>query len=584
MTHSIRLKPSDTVAILDVNASITDSTIVIGPHGPESITLVSDLGDRATAPLLDIGGTPILETTDEGVLVSSGRIEDVQASPDSLKLTAFGYWNALKDIPYSMLWSTTDLSRWRVVQKSEVSSNDPDKFSFSIQNELRISLQKNTSYGNSPWTVGGFCLVRPSGGSAQLRCIAFDVEILLPSGWTFRFGSFTSGFGTFTSHVTVAATGSTQKLSYVWGFANDIVSLDIYRASANATYTGETGDAYVKITNVRVAGSSGDVLNTTITTARTNGTSVAVAVGSTSGMYVGQRLTLAGGGNREGIAVEAIVSNTQITATITNAPSGGFPVGTTVQGLRIFADRIVKDIRAVISAVNPLQLQASDSLIEAPGLDLTEMIFEDASMADVLDQLAQLGSGSGEVWRAGVTPERFLFFRPQTRGQRTWYVDVTDSYTLERSTANLINSRYAKYQDANGDTVRGVSSANSLSVDFYNLLRRAAVDVDTTISQVAAQVVATALADDAANIPRASITTDALYNPLGGRARRWEIQPGDLCVLRNLAATLSSDIEQTRQFRIGRVTFKNDSITIEPENPTPKLETLLARLSARNTS
>jgi len=68
-------------------------------------------------------------------------------------------------------------------------------------------------------------------------------------------------------------------------------------------------------------------------------------------------------------------------------------IKTTTSG-SVYADEIAKALVAHVNGINPTQLQASTALIESPGVDLTDEIYEDMFPDAILDHLVALGDNA----------------------------------------------------------------------------------------------------------------------------------------------------------------------------------------------
>jgi hypothetical protein len=159
-----------------------------------------------------------------------------------------------------------------------------------------------------------------------------------------------------------------------------------------------------------------------------------------------------------------------------------------------------------------------------------------------------------------------------------WYVDATE-LAISRSLDDLANSVYATYKDATGTLRRTATASDSTSIARYGLTRRTAIAADTTSATQAGVIRDTHLADRKDPLPQADIHFDAIYDATGAQWPLWEPAPGDTITVRNLPPDVSSGIDRVRTFRISHTTYDPiaQTLEIEPEAPTPTLETMLAR-------
>lgn len=244
----------------------------------------------------------------------------------------------------------------------------------------------------------------------------------------------------------------------------------------------------------------------------------------------------------------------------------------------ITAGTIARALRAEIAAVNPGQLSSDISQIVDPGLDLTDVAYEDATALDILTALAAKGDGVGTIYDAGVDGDRRLFLRPRGSGARSWLVTVS-ALELERARDSVQNRVYARYQDASSRTLRTATVTSAASVARYGLTRDGVVNADTTSLAVAQAIRAVAAADRADPQPTAAIAVERIADPAGGIVTGDVPLPGDTLIIQNLAASQGAGTDRVRAFRLSETRY--DAMTGEasytPEAPLPTLEVLLAQ-------
>lgn len=450
---------------------------------------------------------PHLALYEHGLLIGEGRVEDPAMQGNGVALRAFGYQNALRDVPYVALWSTTSVADWLPILTTDVSNRSPDMYIMDTQNRLFTGLKKNATYGNNA-TVGDQSFVIPDGSTRQVVACSFDYAVLLPANWNINLQRWNNPFSFQSNAWTLTATGALQTGSQNLTFTGcDRLGFTINNATgAPYTFAGEDGTNYLRITNLRIK--------------------------STTTSAVG-------------------------------------------------ADEIAKDIRAAISALNANQIAATDALIAAPGLDLTDEGYEDQYPADILDRLALLGDSSNRRWRWSVENGRILRFDVEASG-RTWYVDA-GSLQLEGSIGALANSAYGVYQEAGGRKLRTATNTDTASVAQYGLTRRIAVPAQTTSAATAGTIRDTALTDRKVAQPRVGIGFDAVYDAAGARWPLWMVRGGDIVALRNLSPAVSSAVDRIRSFLVDTTAYDAMARTIQvtPASPLPTLDVLLARREER---
>ena len=567
--------------IADLTRHLDELTISTNEHGFESLQARAPRGLLESFRLLDSVGPPDARLADrDASLIWEGRVEDRRLLSDGFGVGAFGYSRALGAIPYTALWSASGTEGWRESTAADFANRTPEKFSIDFTNRLFIGLEKNATYTNAGDT-GEVIFQTPALSARTIVGLAMDIEYNLPANWKVEAYSITSG-GAFNliSSVTSPGPGVNGNSGARICTAGVAVVLSVYQVTgAPYNYLGETGASYVKATNVRVVSSTTNMINTSFTVARAAGVNVTATVGSTARMYVGQRLYLRTGFASESVIVLSIGSSTQFNATFTNA----YIIGDPIESFIVYADEIVKDVLSVAQGLNTTQLATTTALIQSPGIDLLHESYEDRSMVDILDYLCSVGDSATppRLWEWGVWERRELHFWPRATNARTWYADVSE-VEIERTLAQMTNSVYATYQDANDRTLRTVVSEDTLSLSRNGVRQRQAVDTSGT-SSVQAIITRDALLNDLKDpIPRVKIVITAIRDGAGARYPGYAARAGDTIIIRNLPPAISSTIDRIRSFRISRTDYDvmADTLEVEPESPIPSLQSMLA-LAAR---
>jgi len=251
----------------------------------------------------------------------------------------------------------------------------------------------------------------------------------------------------------------------------------------------------------------------------------------------------------------------------------------------ITANLIIADLISAVSTANPDLLSSVTGLVGNPGIDLTDAIYEDAVPSDILDTLAVRGDTSGDVWRWWVDRNQTLHFARMPQwfdGTSQIYAVDVSSLEASRSTRAVRNRIIARYQDANGRTLRTAAANNTSSQRRYGVILQDVTDADTTSSSTAATIRDTALADAALPTPRAAVRTDRLYAFNGTRVPLSRVEPGDFVVLRNILPGFVSDANALRTMQVSEVELDliNGGVTITPLVPIPTLDRLIAEQGA----
>jgi hypothetical protein len=570
--------PTGGSLILDATPFVQACSISRNEHGPQELqaTLYRSLYDAFR--IYDAPGTLHVELNDGAQCLWAGRLEEPGLNVgggDRLELHAYGYWRALSDLPYTALWSSVSLDQWKPTEEAVIAGHRTDRYQFEQDGgALKVMPKKNEQFGTSIPLFGGSFLFRPpSGSTRQIIAVQFSYELLAPASWLAALERRNSGLGFVSNAWTLAATGAVQTGAQVLTFSGcDALTMTLYlNVAGPTTFAGETGSAYLKITNLRVFTTTTNRSATGISAiGATPGTATVTPV-SMANIVAGASIYMSSGTGGEIVTVTSVTSTT-FTATFVQAHG----TGDTIVAHAVYADEIIKDLISVTNATNSSQVSSSTINVASPTLDITDAVYEDRVPQDIATELATKGDGSRRVWEVGVDVLRRLFFRVRASRAQTWYVDIAD-LTLTRSLDGLYNSAYAKYEDASGRTLRSSTSSNAASIQRYGLTRRQAVDTQTTNSTVAASTLSTALAASALIQPRATFTLRAVFAASGARYPVSYVQAGDYLTIRNLPPAASVAADTLRTFRITRVEFDpfTSAIQVEPEAPNPTLAALV---------
>lgn len=226
-------------------------------HGFLNLSCEAPMSLIDSFQFFDRPGLPHVEVNWNGIVAWAGRLEDPAVLAGGVRVGALGYQRALWDVPYTALWSNTQVADWVIVPETWKSDARPDRFTFDNNNRLYVTPQKGSVHGTttSP-KVGFWGFEIPSGSARQIVAISFDYAFLAPSNWVGALSTFTGSLSspTFsTSPWSVNGSGALQTGTQTLTFtACDAVMFYLYFNAADATYTPETGDNYLRITNVRV--------------------------------------------------------------------------------------------------------------------------------------------------------------------------------------------------------------------------------------------------------------------------------------------------------------------------------------------
>ncbi len=509
--------------------------------------------------------------------VWEGRVEDRAIVNGGLQITAMGYWQSMFDAPYTALWSASGSAGWVAQNQDDYVNAWPDRYEMDNNNRLYMALRKGESYSSTKQASYGLRVPSGSGGGQrQIVGIQFEYEFVASSDYHFQVIRRNSSWVYSSTEYEVVGDGSLKKGAVFIDLTScNAITIRIQgRSASETTYTGETGVHYLKITRLRVVTSTTEKVDTTTTTSISIGSQI-VAPALMDRIYVGQRLFVdAGLSISESVEVTAVTSTT-FTATFINAYSGT----TTIQAHVVHADRIVKALVNFIVGINSSQLSSSWGLIQSPGLDLLDELYEDMWPGDVC--LGLVGRGDDQTpprqWEVGVWEGQKLHFRPRGSDGKSWSVDI-DFLGVQSSMSLLVNSAYAIYQDGNNETKRTAVADDTNSQSRYEIIRRSSVGVQTT-NDIQASVTRDAFLEDRATIrPRSSVLPDQLQDSEGSVYPKWYCRSGDKIELRNFPVIAGNEIDRVRIFVVSETRYLVDENRLEivPELPLPSLERLVA--------
>lgn len=220
--------------------------------------------------VLDWPGTPHAVISNRyGDVVWEGRWETPSLVSGGIRWTAYGYWQAMRDVPYTALWSDSSVKDWDRVTDAMVSSRKPEKHVMDNNNRLFIGLRKNEIYANVS-DAGAWYFELPDGGQQNDIYFTCDYAFNAPTNFNFRISSYNSGFTSIVTENNVASAGTllSGSLSLTITSGKTILEAYIYNnTGGNYTNTSETGAYYLKLTNIRIKTASGDVLASDIASA-----------------------------------------------------------------------------------------------------------------------------------------------------------------------------------------------------------------------------------------------------------------------------------------------------------------------------
>ena len=249
-----------------------------GKHGFAACEISVPMSLKDAFAVLDWPGVPHVVVSDERTAVLwEGRLEKATLINGGVRLTAFGYWQALADVRYTGLWSAAGVAEWDKVTTDMMTARQPQKYAMDNNNRLYVGLRKGEAYTTAA-DVGAWFYYLPDGGEREPVTFTCSYAFKAPTGFKFQITSFL-GFSlpSYTVENDINGTGAllTGSLSLALEAGKTAIHAYVFNNSGSTyTNTTETGNFYLTLTNVRLTTVSGDVIASDIAAAmvaRTNG-------------------------------------------------------------------------------------------------------------------------------------------------------------------------------------------------------------------------------------------------------------------------------------------------------------------------
>ena len=234
-------------------------------HGPRELTLSAPYRAADWASLSLLNGPLYVVATRAGRRRWAGRMAapELEAGPDGSQITirAYGLWEALNDLRYTALWSDTSVEGWEPAAASLggiLNNTIPDRWEIDTNNRLYIAPKKGELFGATAYAgataVGALYYLRPSQSLRSIEYLSFTFDVTVPSAdWKADMIRLNDDL-TYAGSVVWTQTGSGAG-----GYSGAItgcggLALRLFYTAANAAFAGESGTAYVLITDIRVRG------------------------------------------------------------------------------------------------------------------------------------------------------------------------------------------------------------------------------------------------------------------------------------------------------------------------------------------
>ena len=468
----------------------------------------------------------------------------------------------LDDLEYDGWWSVTTLDGWLPV---ETASSTPERWEMRHDDgTISLSPRKNEQFSNAKGIGRQSMFIPANLNSAGFQVIQFDWRAKGPTNWLATFLAAERDYSSQTGTTTISSgTNAAQSGSMCFTFAaRPLVSFAMYYNAALALYIGETGDDYLKISNLRVATTFATMVNTTTSGAIAIGTAF-VTVANTANISVGQRLTLeSGGANSESVVVLA-VNATQFQAAFTKTHVSGI----TVRGIVVTDKEIVEDVLSRVLAANPSSgIKQNTSRIIKSGRDCQEAAWSATSGLSVVQELAELAQ-----YVTYVDDAQYLYYGPKEVGRTFALVD--GSIELEKALGEATNQMRVAYKNASNQPVYTAFAENTSERTTLGITRQRTIASETTDATKAATLRSVALTDAAPTI-RASLTVRAVRNEYNVREPLDILTRGDVITVGDFSGAINKRSYALAERSVNLVTGE---VSVTPEAPIKQLDVWLAQ-------
>lgn len=257
---------STDLLLADWSERAEDVKVETGEHGFGTLTAVIPLPPVEAFRWYSRSDAPLVRLNDGPVAVWEGRLEDPALLATGIRITALGSWRALSDVPYSAVWSDTRVDAWIRGLDGSGFNATPDRFQFDGNDRLYIAPRKGELH--DPANIGLIGYAGVDGGARQLVALDFDYAFAAPADWDVFVERRDDAWTTLSTEWTLTGDGTTQTGTETLTFTgSDRLVFGMHYTTGTADYTGETGDVYLEVTNVRVRTTTGDVSPDAIATA-----------------------------------------------------------------------------------------------------------------------------------------------------------------------------------------------------------------------------------------------------------------------------------------------------------------------------
>lgn len=220
-----------------------------------------------------------------------------------------------------------------------------------------------------------------------------------------------------------------------------------------------------------------------------------------------------------------------------------------------------------VAAQNPEQILATTVMVTASE-SVTDAVYSNADIQDVLADCAALGDGSNNPVEYGVWDDRALFFHTRGTGVRTWYTDET-GFDVERGMEDVVNSIRVTYTDSFGNLAGSSVAEDLLSIAHWGIYRARRYESGVSKVNAADDIANTTLDRVSGVVPSIRGNLTAVIDGAGVVHPLHAVRANDLLVIRSLE--YGDAAEGFNGFRISKTKYTagvgRESLSIELESP-----------------
>lgn len=538
---------------LDLSTRMVSARLSHGKHGNLRFDVSAVMDKDEAYAFYTLAGTPTVELNAGPIVIWRGRAEKIGVRDNLLTIGALGKWRALSDLQqYTCLWSDASYDQWQQISDDLISTSANDQYQLDKKSRLMLEPRHNDSITGSDGGYWGYIV--PENSRKNLVVVQFAYD-LTGATFTGKLQSRNSSWASPSSLWSLSGSVGSQTGAKFITFSA-AAALTFEHIANSTTSVTNTGSKYLKITHLRVATSSANIVDTTYGSNITAGAQT-ITPANMTGIYVGQELVITGSGS-----VGEIVEVTAITSTTFDATFALSHTATVaIKGIVVYGDEVVKDVLSAVNTLNSDQLSSVTALIESPGIDMVDAVYLDRDGASVVEDIADRGGADGAAWETGVNNDGVLYLRPLGDDSLSWAVDARIS--LERDLAQLANEVISVHK-ATDETLKRTDAATDLaSQQTYGIKRQAAVDVHTTRPVEAEAVRDVVLERRKIPAPRVDLDFNLIFSSAGSLGEPFLPHAGDVLVARNVPPTNESPPDNVASFRISR--WEYDVLANQPK-------------------